>query len=63
MTFDTESVRTAFHLLPTHTQYEWSQLASYLMGSGRMLHVIAVSEDGRQLQVHVRIDEQLDRTA
>lgn len=58
MTFADEDTRTAFHLLPTHTQYEWSQFADFLHKQGRTLHITGVQTDSTHLEVSVRIHQQ-----
>ncbi len=48
MTFADEAVRTAFHKLPTHTQYEWAGLEDSLALEGKAIHITDVvpAKDG-----------------
>ena len=60
MTFQSELARKLFHELPTDIQITYSHIEQYLAGTGKILHVVTLIRDDKELQVFVCITEELN---
>ena len=60
MTFESEEIRHAFHLLPTQIQYDWNAHEQRFSFEGRWIHVLDVRhrEDGT-LEILITVNQKL----
>lgn len=61
--FLNEDIRLRFHCLPIDRQRDWETVASVYEHKGYRLTITYVEQDERTLEVSIRIDEELDRSA
>lgn len=60
MTFASEMVQCLYHKLPTEKQLQYSRLEEFLADTGKSLHVDGVMQLDSELELVVRVREQLD---
>lgn len=60
MTFANDLVRMLYHKLPTEQQVQYSRLEEFLANSGKVLHVDCVMQLDHELELVIRVREQLD---
>lgn len=60
MTFASDVARSIYHSLPTQVQVDYSRLEEFLANSGKQLHVESVMTAMEQLEVVVRVRQEID---
>lgn len=63
MTFASDVARSIYHSLPTQVQVDYSRLEEFLANTGKQLHVESVMSAMDQLEVVVRVREEIDLSA